>query len=85
MDKTVLEAAACGAFPVVANKSFVGILPDISLLGESTPESLTFRIQKIGGLSADEKQGYRNEMRLNVERDHSLKKLAKELVLQFSV
>lgn len=30
-DKTIVEAAACGAIPVVTNKSFLGILPDVCI------------------------------------------------------
>jgi glycosyltransferase involved in cell wall biosynthesis len=85
MDKTVLEAAACGALVIVANKSFTGILPDVSLLSENTPESLRAHIQKFGKMTHAEKQEYRTHTRQMIERDHSLKKLATALTTHFSL
>ncbi len=84
MDKTVLEAAACGALPIVANRSFEGILPDVCLLSESTPRALALHIERFGVMSQDVKQTYRNEMRQSVIQKHSLQKLAAELVTFFS-
>lgn len=83
MDKTVLEAAACGVLVIVANKSFAHILPDMCLLKENTPESLADHIQKFGQMSPAEKETYRIEVRQNIERGHSLTKLATELMVYF--
>lgn len=37
-DKTIVEAAACGAIPLVSNKSLAGLLPPVCVTGDSVEE-----------------------------------------------
>lgn len=76
MDKTVPEAAACRAIVVVANTSFEGLLPELCLLKDPTPESLAARIRKLEALPDSEKNTYRDQLRAMVIGKHSVKSLA---------
>jgi glycosyltransferase involved in cell wall biosynthesis len=75
-DKTIVEAAACGAAPLVSNKSLSGLLPDLCLT-ENDAEILARSIQTL----------LRSETRLKIENDlknfaerNSLKNLTEKLV-----
>jgi len=85
MDKTVLEAAACGTLVVVANQSFKGFIPDDSLLSEATPTALSERIRLLSDMSAEKKNDYQIQMRNMVIQKHSLQKLTNELIKYFSL
>ena len=80
MDKTVLEAAACGAIVLVANTSFASHIPDICILKDITPQGLATHIQKLMSLSMEEKSKIREELRNTVLRQHSLSMLTEKLV-----
>jgi glycosyltransferase involved in cell wall biosynthesis len=45
-DKTIVEAAACGAMPVVSNQSLRGLLPDACLTSR-VPEEIAFAITQV--------------------------------------
>jgi glycosyltransferase involved in cell wall biosynthesis len=83
MDKTVLEAAACGTLVLVSNKSFQEFLPPPCLLSLSNPESLAQGIRALGEMPEEKKEAYRAQLVHMVEEKHSLKKLATVLVTQF--
>lgn len=83
MDKTVLEAAACGALVLAANKSFEGLVPQECVLRESTPEGIAKQIRVLCEMPAEKKDEYRALLGRMVEEHHSLKKLVAELVTQF--
>lgn len=83
MDKTVLEAAACGALVLVANKSFENLIPKECLLAHDTPETLASQIRTLSELPREQKEAYRAELERMVTEKHSLTKLVTELVTQF--
>ncbi len=75
MDKTVLEAVACGVLVIVSNTSFSGVVSQKSILPESTPHALAERIKIVATLSQAEKKHSLDEAYTAVARDHSLEKL----------
>jgi glycosyltransferase involved in cell wall biosynthesis len=79
MDKTVLEAAACGTLTVVTNKSYQSLLPDDLFLSDVTATGLAERIKRISALPKEVKEGYRNQLRAMVVERHSLRKLMEKL------
>ncbi len=84
MDKTVLEAAACGTLVLVSNTSFKGMLPDICILSGSTAEDVRDGIVRLSALSETEKNEYRTQLQKMVREQHSLSKLVGLLQEQFN-
>lgn len=80
MDKTVLEAAACGALVLVYNKSFRGIVPDVCLLPDDHPETIRERIEMIFALPPTEKEALRQKLTEVTNREHSLDALLTKLL-----
>jgi glycosyltransferase involved in cell wall biosynthesis len=76
MDKTVLEAAACGVSVLVSNTSFSGTLPDFSIVKEVTPSHLVQALVSIAEMSDEEKKNVSITTRKNIIENHSLEKLA---------
>jgi len=79
MDKTVLEASACGTLVLVTNTSFTGILPDICIAKSDSVEDIVAGIERLRTLSPQEKDIYRKSLQQVVREHHSLKKLARTL------
>jgi glycosyltransferase involved in cell wall biosynthesis len=80
MDKTVLEAVSCGTLTLVANESFLGVLPPaLCMEGEVSPEQLAARIVAIGTESASVLDEYRKTARMRVEEQHSRTQLGNNL------
>lgn len=79
MDKTVLEASACGTLVLVTNTSFTGILPDICIAKSDSVEDIVAGIERLRALSPQEKDTYRKSLQQVVREHHSLKKLARTL------
>ncbi len=75
MDKTILEAAACGALILVTNKSFEGIIPEICLLSDATARGLASQLEKLMVLPLEEKTRIREGLRHMVVTHHSRMKL----------
>ncbi len=84
MDKTVLEAAACGALVLVANRSYETYVPSECMIQESSPRALSEGIRKLAEMPESQKSAYRNQLRDMVEREHSLEKLSEKLVTIFN-
>lgn len=80
MDKTVLEAGACGALVLVYNKSFKGIVPDDCLLPDDRVETISGKIEKLLSLPHERKQELRRSLVEVAQRDHSLDALIKKLL-----
>lgn len=79
MDKTVLEAVACGTQVIVTNTSFTHVVPPIAIVEGVTPERLAERIVSIAHLSNSERMEGAGRAREMVVEEHSLGKLAKML------
>jgi glycosyltransferase involved in cell wall biosynthesis len=76
MDKTVLEAIACGIPTLVANTSFRDLLPQSSLLTPITKEQLANQIVMCVNRSTEEQRQILEYSRSVVAGKHSLEKLA---------
>jgi glycosyltransferase involved in cell wall biosynthesis len=75
MDKTVLEAAACGVPVIAANDSFKETIAEFLLLHEPTPQLLAQKIVAVCDLAAEERKTYADAARTNIMERHSLHKL----------
>lgn len=75
MDKTIFEAAACGALVLAQNDSVRTILPKEMFLQEATPDAVRKGIEQLHNLLPERKRAYRDELRRMVVSDHSLEKL----------
>lgn len=84
MDKTVLEAAACGSLVLVYNKSYKGIVPDECLLPNDNPETITRRMEWLLSLSLEEKNRLRERLKEVTKRNHSLSVLVSRLMTYFT-
>ena len=45
-DKTIVEATACGAIPLVSNKSLIGLLPKVCVT-ENNPEAIAHSLERL--------------------------------------
>lgn len=75
MDKTVLEAVACGVPVIVTNASFRDTLDVSALVENPTPEVIAERIREIAMLEPAEERARTESARRNVIEKHSLQKL----------
>jgi len=78
-DKTVLEAMACGALPVVSSPAFNDAVPGDSRFVENNPASLASALEAIYRLPAEEKASRRRKNRAYVCERHSLEVLTEAL------
>ncbi len=83
MDKTVLEAASCGALVVVTNTSFAGMVPDQCIVHGETPEAIAECVRHLAELSPHQKKTYQIQLQTMVKEMHSLEKLVMVLQEQF--
>jgi glycosyltransferase involved in cell wall biosynthesis len=75
MDKTILEAMACGMLVLVSNKSFQGIIPEKCVLRDSSVACITMQLKTLLLLTAHEKERIRTQLRVVAETHHSRAKL----------
>src|SRR5690606_30009308 len=83
VDKAVLEAMACGLPVITANEAFDAILRDwrdLALVPPDAPDILAAKIRHIMALPADTRRALGHDLRAVVVRDHSLERLADQLV-----
>lgn len=80
MDKTVLEAAACGALVLVYNKSYKGIVPDECLLPDDQVETIARSIHALLSRPEEDKRALRKKLIDITVREHSLDALMKKLL-----
>ncbi len=78
-DKTIIEAMASGALPVVCNESLRGIVPDMFIYEDQNPQDFSEKVKNIFRLSEEEKKQYRIMLRSIVVKEHSLARLASRL------
>ncbi len=84
MDKTVLEAAACGTLVLVSNRSFQDVLPPECTLAHDRPEDIGAALRTLIHLAPEKKNSYRVTLNQMVLESHSLKKLVNTLISQFA-
>lgn len=81
-DKTVIEAMACGAIPLVSNVSMAQILPanlhDRLMFREFDTRDLSVKLSRLLNLEEQNKKQFRGELRETVEH-HSLSTLMRRL------
>ena len=77
MDKTILEAMACGCIPIVSNRFYEGVLPGELIFKEDDAHDLSVKIKSLFSESLSRLEARRKEYRAYVERDQSLAALMK--------
>ena len=83
MDKTVLEAAACGCVPLVRNGVFDEINKDLQIDSEGI-EEIALKLQNLLDLPEESIQKLGNELRNFVVEKHSLRALIDVLVKELN-
>ena len=78
-DKTVLEAMACGAIPIVSSPAFFDIVPETLRFSERNSQSLADTIGRTLRMTSEERQMYRDRFIHYVRTEHSLAKLGQAL------
>jgi len=81
-DKTIIEAAMCGAIPIMANKSLEGEIDDKLILDELSPENLAERIEFWLKTKESKKAEVSKRIRNYVLENHSLDALMKKLCIE---
>ncbi|MBI2612505.1 glycosyltransferase [Candidatus Kaiserbacteria bacterium] len=76
-DKTIFEAAACGALPLASSRDFSELAPDFSF-AEGSSEELAAGIERLMSKLDGERESARASMRALAER-HSLRELGVRL------
>ncbi|MBI5140484.1 MAG: glycosyltransferase family 4 protein [Candidatus Vogelbacteria bacterium] len=79
LDKTIMEAMACGCLVLVSNKSFVGQIPDSLIFEEDNVEDLYLRLNYLLYLHDEARDHYTSLLIKYVNETHSLIKLIQEL------
>jgi len=80
LDKTILEAMACGTLPIVSNKSFIGILPEWLMFKENDSQDLAKKIEHVVNLNEQEKKDTAIKLRDIVVKKHDLQMLIKNVL-----
>lgn len=83
VDKTVLEAMACGCLVITSNEAFFDILPSEFLIEKNQPEKMAQKIKYIMDMSYKEKEEIGAKFREKVKQDHNLDLLVLKIVGQF--
>jgi glycosyltransferase involved in cell wall biosynthesis len=83
LDKTVLEAMACGILTITSNKSFVGQIDNRLIFAENDPVSLAVTICSAFNLGQEEKRKIAAVLMSFVVDNHGLKKMT-EMLLNLS-
>lgn len=88
LDKTTLEAMACGSLVLVSNEAYRGLFPadlsNILIFEEGNSSDLAAKIEKIFSLSEERKKEIGEKMRELVLEKHSLRHLVQELAVKIS-
>ena len=83
-DKTILEAAACGCLPVVANHSLSGEVDGRLIMGRLEPEKIAEKIEFWLSAKEDEKIVILEKLQNYVLKNHSLDALMDEICSEIS-
>lgn len=83
-DKTILEAAACGCLPIVANKSLSGEIDERLILKEETPEEIAKTINFWLNMDKGDKINVSRKLQKYVLEKHSLGVLVDKISKTFN-
>lgn len=78
-DKTVLEAAACGALPIVSSPAFRDAFPPELFFEERNPASLADTLERVFAMLEEKKEAIRTKLRKYVIQTHDLGLLVKKV------
>lgn len=78
-DKTVLEAAACGAIPIVSSPAFRDAFPTELFFEERNPASLADALERVFAVTEERKGEIRMKLRKYVVETHGLNILVKKI------
>ncbi len=78
-DKTVLEAAACGALPVVSSPAFRDVFPHDLFCSERNPRSIADAIERVFVFSTDKRASMSKDLRSYVVNAHDTTILVKKV------
>ena len=87
IDKSVLEAAACGTLVLTSNEAFRGVFQVINrnlIFSENNPEDLAEKILILKNMTKAEKANLSSILRSWVEKNHNLEVLSRRIVEEFS-
>lgn len=84
VDKTILEAMACGCLAITSNEAFFNILPLKFLINQNQPEKLAQKIKYIMDMPDQEKEEIGAKFREKIKQDHNLDLLVLKIVGQFT-
>lgn len=83
IDKSVLEAMACGCLALTSNEAFFDILDKDFLVEKNQPEKLAEKIKRVINLSDQDKKAIADKFREKVFKGHNLDLLALKIIGQF--
>ncbi|MFA5022551.1 MAG: glycosyltransferase family 4 protein [Patescibacteria group bacterium] len=83
VDKSVLEAMACGCLVLTSNEAFEKIVGKDFMVQQNQPSDLAKKIEWVMNLPQTEKESIKNKLRAEVIANHDLNNLAKKIVAQF--
>lgn len=84
-DKTVLEAAACGATPIISSPAFRDAFPTELFCEERNPASLDDALERVFSMPAEKREKLRTQLREYVVRTHNLSVLVQKVHATFNV
>jgi glycosyltransferase involved in cell wall biosynthesis len=82
MDKTVLEAMACGCIPIVSNEAYREMLTPYGLFFDGTVKDMVRAIRFVVDLSMERKRALSRELCDLIVKEHGLQSLITKLVVR---
>ena len=80
-DKTILEAALCGALPVVGNAALADIFPKELLFNKGEVADLAAAIESVVTFSGEKREHIREQLRRVVSANHGLNILVRDVLV----
>lgn len=83
VDKTVLEAMACGTLILTSNEAFLPIVGSDFMVEKNQPKKLAEKIEWVISLPENKKKEIKEKLRAEVVSHHDLNNLAKRIAEEF--